>query len=1803
MHGSEPPPRIARCRYAPSLLLWLITLLARAGAEPLVEGRVLLESGPPVAGARVLLFDLADLRSPPVAATTDERGWFALPSGPFDVRAAPERFDLGVNYPNPFNPSTIIPYQLPAGMHVRLEVFNVLGQRITTLVDGERPAGFHTATWGAVDARGRAAAAGVYLYRLSGGGARLTRRMVLIDGQAGVAVAVPGGRAAAPAQFHGAGEVHALTVSGEGLATHIDPAFRPESGMAPLDIVVAERHAIPRAKTAAAAILGDVDNNGRVDIFDALLIAVYSANPALVMPNNGDIALGDVNRDGRTDLTDAYHVATYTVSPSDPTLPAGIGQALAQQPPPPPPPGTAASKLYWSDWGTDKIQRSDLDGSNVEDVVSGAGLNGPDGLSLDLAGGRIYWADAGTNKIQRANLDGSGVVDLVTGLGIPYGLALDVSGGKMYWTNRQTNRIQRANLDGSGVEDLVTSGLTFPGALALDLAGRRMYWTNSGAGKIQRSTLSGANVEDLVTSGLSSPLGLALDVSGGKMYWTDRGTDKIQRSSLSGTNVEDLVTSGLQSPNGLALDVSGGKMYWSDEGTNKVQRANLNGTGVEDLLTGADGLIDPSGIAVGGTSADGTGGGGGGGGGTTPAPDLIVEAPTVSTSSPAAGASFTLRATVRNQGSGRSASTTLRYYVSPDAAITASDSVVGTDGVFILSAGRTSAEWTSLRAPSSAGTYYYGACVQSVSGESNTGNNCSRTVTVTVGAGPAPDLIVEAPTVSGSPAAGAWFTLRATVRNQGSGRSGSTTLRYYLFTDATTTSGDTTEVGTDYVSSLSAGRTSAESIRLRAPSSAGTYYYSACVESVSGESNAGNNCSSAVTVTVGAGPVPDLIVEAPTVSGSPVAGASFTLRATVRNQGSGRSASTTLRYYLSTDATITAGDTEVGTDYVFTLSAGRTGAESIRLRAPSSAGTYYYGACVESVSGESNTGNNCSTAVTVTVGAGPTPDLIVEAPTVSSSSPAAGASFTLRATVRNQGSGRSASTTLRYYLSTDATITTSDTEVGTDGVFSLSASRTSSESISLRAPSSAGTYYYGACVESVSGESNTGNNCSTAVTVTVGAGPTPDLIVEAPTVSSSSPAAGASFTLRATVRNQGSGRSASTTLRYYLSTDAAITTSDTEVGTDGVFSLSASRTSSESISLRAPSSAGTYYYGACVESVSGESNTGNNCSSAVTVTVGAGPTPDLIVEAPTVSSSSPAAGASFTLRATVRNQGSGRSASTTLRYYLSTDAAITTSDTEVGTDGVFSLSASRTSAESISLRAPSSAGTYYYGACVESVSGESNTGNNCSQAVTVTVGAAPAPDIVVGTPRANPSTPTAGASFILSVTVENQGNGQAAATTLRFYRSTDATISSSDTQLDTDSVPLLGVGGGYVANSTQTAPASAGTYYYGACVASVSGESNTGNNCSPAVTVTVGSAPAPDLVVQSPSVSDSSPTTGASFKLSATVRNQGSGRSAATTLRFYRSTDGTISTSDTEVGSSQAVGGLAASGTSALSTDLTAPSNAGTWYYGACVASVGGESNTGNNCSPAVTVTVSAAGTQPDPQPSGTSKLYWSDWGTDKIQRADLDGSNVQDLVSGAGLNGPDGLSLDLSGGKIYWADAGTNKIQRANLDGSGVEDLVTGLGIPYGLALDVSGGKMYWTNRQTNKIQRANLDGSGSEDLVTSGLTFPGALALHPRRRAGGRGGRRRPHQRGTDPARRRYDRARHRAPIERRALLGVAGAAAYLPHRRLSCAAPSQSRDPRRRLHRARARSPARRGGMTTDAALGGRARSHCALTQPWA
>ena len=638
---------------------------------------------------------------------------------------------------------------------------------------------------------------------------------------------------------------------------------------------------------------------------------------------------------------------------------------------------------------------------------------------------------------------------------------------------------------------------------------------------------------------------------------------------------------------------------------------------------------------------------------------------------------------------------------------------------------------------------------------------------------------------------------------------------------------------------------------------------------------------------------PDLVVESPGVTRATVdPEGSFNLSATVSNDGDEGSAATTLRYYRSTDATITTSDTQVGTDAVGVLSASGTSAESIGLTAPASAGRYYYGACVDAVSGESSTTNNCSSSVQVDVTAPPpqtSPDLTVGSPSVNDDSPETGGSFTLSATVSNSGDGASPATTLRYYRSTDATISSADTQAGTDAVGTLAASGTSAESISLIAPASAGTYYFGACVDAVSGESSTTNNCSGSVQVTVSeppAGPDLDPYAIVVTTSPGGTGPGGNVGPSVGVRNDGDESSAATTVRFYQSTDATITTADTEVGTNALGALSPGATASIGATVSAPSTPGTYYYGACVDAVAGESDTTNNCSSSVQVDVTEPPpatTPDLTVGSPSVDDSSPETGGSFTLSATVTNSGDAQAAATTLRYYRSTDATITSSDTEVGTDAVGVLSASGTSAESIDLTAPGSAGTYYYGACVDAVTGESSTTNNCSSSVQVDVTAPPpqtSPDLTVGSPSVDDSSPETGGSFTLSATVTNSGDAQAAATTLRYYRSTDVTISSSDTEVGTDAVGVLSASGTRTSAESidLTAPGSAGTYYYGACVDAVTGESSTTNNCSSSVQVDVTEPPppsTPDLTVGSPSVDDSSPETGGSFTLSATVTNSG----------------------------------------------------------------------------------------------------------------------------------------------------------------------------------------------------------------------------------------------------------------------------------------------------------------------------------------
>jgi len=89
-------------------------------------------------------------------------------------------FQLHQNFPNPFNPSTQIGFQLPASEFVQLEVYNLIGQKVRTLINQNRPAGVQQVTWDARDDAGRELPAGIYYYQLRSSNFQQTRKMLLV---------------------------------------------------------------------------------------------------------------------------------------------------------------------------------------------------------------------------------------------------------------------------------------------------------------------------------------------------------------------------------------------------------------------------------------------------------------------------------------------------------------------------------------------------------------------------------------------------------------------------------------------------------------------------------------------------------------------------------------------------------------------------------------------------------------------------------------------------------------------------------------------------------------------------------------------------------------------------------------------------------------------------------------------------------------------------------------------------------------------------------------------------------------------------------------------------------------------------------------------------------------------------------------------------------------------------------------------------------------------------------------------------------------------------------------------------------------------------------------------------------------------------------------------------------------------------------------------------------------------------------------------------------------------------------------
>jgi DNA-binding beta-propeller fold protein YncE len=290
---------------------------------------------------------------------------------------------------------------------------------------------------------------------------------------------------------------------------------------------------------------------------------------------------------------------------------------------------SGSGRLFFLDLSDGRVLSVSPDGSDLKTIIDD-GRKLPDGIAVDVAAGHIYWTNMGNpsvndGSIDRSDLDGGNITNIVP-VGrtfTPKQLQLDKKNGKIYWSDREGMRIMRVNLDGSQIETLVETGhgdidrldaRKWCVGIALDVEGGKLYWTQKGRDNAGQGRIFRANLEipidqcpatrkdiEVLFDELPEPIDLDLDRVNRMIYWTDRGDpprgNTVNRAPMDAVDGKrrdpEIVFNHLMEGIGLSLDLTGGRMFMTDLG-GSVYSANLDGSNKRTLLIAQGNL---SGIA------------------------------------------------------------------------------------------------------------------------------------------------------------------------------------------------------------------------------------------------------------------------------------------------------------------------------------------------------------------------------------------------------------------------------------------------------------------------------------------------------------------------------------------------------------------------------------------------------------------------------------------------------------------------------------------------------------------------------------------------------------------------------------------------------------------------------------------------------------------------------------------------------------------------------------------------------------------------------------------------------------------------------------------------------------------------------------------------------------------------------------------------------------------------------------------------------------------------------------------------------
>jgi len=427
--------------------------------------------------------------------------------------------------------------------------------------------------------------------------------------------------------------------------------------------------------------------------------------------------------------------------------------------------------------------------------------------------------------------------------------------------------------------------------------------------------------------------------------------------------------------------------------------------------------------------------------------------------------------------------------------------------------------------------------------------------------------------------------------------------------------------------------------------------------------------------------------------------------------------------------------------------------------------------------------------------------------------------------------------------------------------------------------------------------------------------PKPDL---SPTALSASTTvrAGGTVSLGSTIKNLSSGGtggwSSQVVSGYYLSSNSTISTADVLLRSFNTVPLGPQQihvfNTTASVPRKLPSSSSTCYIGVWADRTGTLSETSetNNTRAIRRTCVGL---PDLAATGLQINATSITPLQKVTIQSKIKNIGQATSPSATSGHFLSSNSVISSADVLVAsfTTPSSGINVERLATTYVTLpsKLPVSNGTCYVGVLADRLAkvSEIDEANN-ERAVAVQCRPLVRPDLTVTSLSSTDVTVVANQRVTLTSRIQNVGNASSPKVASRYYLSTNSTISTSDTVLASFTTAALGIGGAHTVGLSVTIPTNVktGTCYFGAYAdySNALAELNDANNTR-ALKATCTARP--DLVVASLANTDSVLRAGSSIAVTTKIQNNGGASSAKSTTGIFLSTNSTISTGDTFLGS------------------------------------------------------------------------------------------------------------------------------------------------------------------------------------------------------------------------------------------------------------------------------------------------------------